>query len=167
MTSYQHEGHGAHGSTPPGSSLAAVGLKDPVCGMNVTEQSTHTVDHKGHPYYFCSAKCQSKFSANPNQYAAPASVAQAKPSDSPPPQGTIYTCSMHPEVRQDHPGDCPKCGMTLEPELPSLDEDENPELRDFTRRFWWTLPLTLVVFVLAMFGRPLHWMDGCVHPNLA
>ncbi len=65
---------------------------------------------------------------------------------------------MHPEIRQDHPGNCPKCGMTLEPELPSL-EDDNPELRDFQRRFWWTLPLTLVVFVLAMFGHRLHWME--------
>jgi Cu+-exporting ATPase len=56
---------------------------------------------------------------------------------------------MHPEVRQDHPGNCPKCGMALEPLMPSLDDDENPELRDFQRRFWWTLPLTAIVFVLA------------------
>jgi len=55
--------------------------------------------------------------------------------------GTIYTCPMHPEVRQDHPGNCPKCGMTLEPILPELGDDDNPELRDFQRRFWWTLPL--------------------------
>ena len=65
---------------------------------------------------------------------------------------------MHPEVRQDHPGSCPKCGMALEPELPSLDDDNNPELRDFQRRFWWTLPLTAIVFVLAMFGHRLQWM---------
>jgi len=76
--------------------------------------------------------------------------------------GTIYTCPMHPEVRQDHPGNCPKCGMTLEPELPKLGDDENPELRDFSRRFWWTLPLTVIVFVLAMFGHFQHWMDGAV-----
>ncbi|RQS25855.1 heavy metal-binding domain-containing protein, partial [Burkholderia sp. Bp8990] len=68
------------------------------------------------------------------------------------PEGTIYTCPMHPEIRQDHPGQCPKCGMTLEPILPSVDEGENPELVDFRRRFWWTLPLTAIVFVLAMFG---------------
>ncbi|WP_244159854.1 copper-transporting P-type ATPase [Cupriavidus alkaliphilus] len=66
---------------------------------------------------------------------------------------------MHPEIRQDHPGNCPKCGMTLEPLLPGLDEGENPELADFRRRFWWTLPLTGVVFVLAMFGHRLGWMD--------
>ena len=74
----------------------------------------------------------------------------------------IYTCPMHPEVRQDHPGNCPKCGMTLEPVLPSLDDDENPELKDFQRRFWWTLPLTAIVFVLAMLGHHLQWMDMVV-----
>ncbi len=74
-----------------------------------------------------------------------------------PPVGTIYTCPMHPEVRQDHPGNCPKCGMTLEPVLPTLDEDENPELADFQRRFWWTLPLTAVVTLLAMLGHRLQW----------
>ena len=76
--------------------------------------------------------------------------------------GTIYTCPMHPEIRQDHPGNCPRCGLTLEPLLPELDEDENPELRDFQRRFWWTLPLTVVVFVLAMLGHRLRWMDMAV-----
>ncbi len=71
--------------------------------------------------------------------------------------GTIYVCPMHPEIRQDHPGNCPKCGMALEPELPSLEEGENPELVDFRRRFWWTLPLTIVVTLLAMFGHRLGW----------
>jgi len=66
---------------------------------------------------------------------------------------------MHPEVRQDHLGSCPKCGMALEPEQPTQDNDDNPELRDFSRRFWWTLPLTCIVFVLAMFGHLLHLMD--------
>lgn len=74
-----------------------------------------------------------------------------------PPAGTVYTCPMHPEVRRDHPGNCPKCGMTLEPVLPTLDEDENPELADFTRRFWWTLPLTVIVTLLAMVGHRLPW----------
>jgi P-type Cu+ transporter len=73
--------------------------------------------------------------------------------------GAIYTCPMHPEIRQDRPGNCPKCGMTLEPLLPELDEAENPELVDFTRRFWWTLPLTVVVTVLAMFGHRLGWFE--------
>jgi Cu+-exporting ATPase len=74
------------------------------------------------------------------------------------PLGTIYTCPMHPEIRQDHPGNCPKCGMTLEPIVPSLEED-NPELADFRRRFWWTLPLTIVITPLAMFGHSLGWFD--------
>jgi P-type Cu+ transporter len=73
---------------------------------------------------------------------------------------TVYTCPMHPEIRQDRPGSCPKCGMTLEPVLPSLDDDsENAELRDFERRFGWTLPLTVVVTLLAMFGHRLGWFD--------
>jgi Cu+-exporting ATPase len=86
----------------------------------------------------------------------------AGPPVSPPPDsptGTVYTCPMHPEIRQDHPGNCPKCGMTLEPVLPTLDEEENPELRDFRRRFWWTLPLTVVVTLLAMVGHRLQWFD--------
>ncbi|GAA4333382.1 heavy metal translocating P-type ATPase [Pigmentiphaga soli] len=66
---------------------------------------------------------------------------------------------MHPEIRQDHSGNCPKCGMALEPLLPAADDDDNPELRDFSRRFWWTLPLSLAVLVLAMAGHRLHWMD--------
>lgn len=82
---------------------------------------------------------------------APGAAGEASPA------GTIYTCPMHPEVRQDHPGNCPKCGMTLEPVLPALDEDENPELADFSRRFWWTLPLTVIVTLLAMVGHRLQW----------
>ena len=73
--------------------------------------------------------------------------------------GSVYTCPMHPEVRQNHPGNCPKCGMTLEPVMPSLEDDDNPELRDFQHRFWWTLPLTVIVFALAMFGERLQLMD--------
>jgi Cu+-exporting ATPase len=73
--------------------------------------------------------------------------------------GTVYTCPMHPQIRRDHPGACPICGMALEPEMPSLDDAENPELVDFRRRFWWTLPLTVVVAALAMLGSRLHLFD--------
>jgi P-type Cu+ transporter len=83
----------------------------------------------------------------------------ATSTSAPPPEGTVYTCPMHPEIRQDHPGNCPKCGMSLEPVMPALDEAENPELLDFQRRFWWTLPLTVVVAVLAMFGHNLGWFE--------
>ncbi|QEZ43102.1 copper-transporting P-type ATPase [Cupriavidus oxalaticus] len=92
----------------------------------------------------------------PEGYVKPAAEAPAEPV----PAGTIYTCPMHPEVRQDHPGNCPKCGMALEPLMPGLDEEESPELTDFRRRFWWTLPLTVVAFILAMFGHRLGWMEA-------
>lgn len=131
-------------------------MKDPVCGMTVTEQSAHRHEHAGRMYFFCSAGCKARFAENPAQFAVTEVRAEVPPQAQ---TGTIYTCPMHPEIRQDHPGNCPKCGMTLEPELPSLTADENPELRDFQRRFWWTLPLTVTVFVLAMLGHRLHWME--------
>ena len=75
------------------------------------------------------------------------------------PAGPIYLCPMHPEVRQAGPGICPICGMALEPEIPSLEEEDNPELRDFSRRFWWTLPLTGVVVILSMFGHGFAFLE--------
>ncbi|MEO8526878.1 MAG: HAD-IC family P-type ATPase, partial [Caldimonas sp.] len=127
-------------------------LKDPVCGMTVTEQSKHVHEHAGQRYYFCGAGCKTKFAADPAKYLNPApDPASVEPA----PIGTVYTCPMHPEVQQDHAGACPKCGMALEPEMPTLDDDESPELVDFRRRFWWTLPLTIVVMTLAMAG---HWL---------
>ena len=173
--------HHTHPEQPPGHSHQAPEhsvdaaekqpLKDPVCGMAVTEQSPHQLEHAGRPYYFCSAKCKDRFIADPMKFMAPSATAEPSPAakdlahaPAPAPElaGTIYTCPMHPEVRQDHPGNCPKCGMTLELVLPSLDDEENPELRDFQRRFWWTLPLTAIVFVLAMFGHRMQWMDMAV-----
>ena len=142
-----------------GNVVDSASIVDPVCGMRVTEQSQHKLAHGGLPYYFCSAKCQGKFAADPRQYLAPVQAVEPAPAPVAAVAGTIYTCPMHPEIRQDHPGNCPKCGMTLEPMLPSLEDEDNPELRDFQRRFWWTLPLTAVVFVLAMFGHRLQWMD--------
>lgn len=94
-----------------------------------------------------------KFRAAPESYLGAAKPAEVRSTNAPP--GTMYTCPMHPEIRQAMPGNCPICGMALEPELPSLDDEENPELVDFRRRFWWTLPLTVVVFALAMFGHML------------
>lgn len=121
---------------------------DPVCGMRVDPAKTpHHAQHEGHDHYFCSAGCRGKFIADPAKYLAPSSAEAVAA-----PAGTTYTCPMHPEVRQVGPGTCPICGMALEPEMPSLEEEENPELRDFGRRFAWTLPLSLATLVLAMFG---------------
>nr|WP_310316292.1 heavy metal translocating P-type ATPase [Hydrogenophaga palleronii] len=153
MTAHRHPaGHSEDHQNDPAA------LKDRVCGMKVTEQSAHRTVHGGQTFYFCSAKCQGKFVANPRQYLAPAPA----PAQAPAAAGTVYTCPMHPEIRQDHPGNCPKCGMSLEPLLPELEEQENPELKDFQHRFWWTLPLTVVVTVLAMFGHGLGWFDMAV-----
>jgi len=126
---HRHHEHADH------MARAKDGLKDSVCGMNVNAQSEHRTRHDGQPYYFCSAKCLGKFEADPARYLEKDGQTSSAPADASA-GGTIYTCPMHPEIRQDHPGDCPKCGMSLEPELPSLDDDENPELVDFKRRFW-------------------------------
>ena len=156
-----HAGHSCCAAKPDVVAQvdAAPVLKDPVCGMTVTPQSPHVLQHEGKPVYFCSAGCKTKFAANPAKYSVAAEgSAPATPEPmAAPVAGAIYTCPMHPEVRQDHPGACPKCGMALEPEMPTLDEGESPELLDFQRRFFWTLPLTIIVFVLAMFGHRLQW----------
>nr|MDP2192889.1 heavy metal translocating P-type ATPase [Rhodoferax sp.] len=143
-------------SPDSGSSATPQPLKDPVCGMTVTEQSEHRHEYDGRLYYFCSVSCRNKFSANPIQFTTAKPAPEQEKSAA---AGTIYTCPMHPEVRQDHPGNCPKCGMTLEPLLPELEESENAELVDFQQRFWWTLPLTVVVTVMAMIGHKLNWFD--------
>jgi Cu+-exporting ATPase len=120
---------------------------DPVCGMKVDPLTTsHHAEHAGQAYHFCSAGCRTKFVADPERYLHPAAAAAAVPA------GTQYTCPMHPEIVQDGPGTCPLCGMALEPMLPSLDEEENPELTDFRRRFWWTLPFSTATLLLAMGG---------------
>ncbi|AOW13381.1 copper-transporting ATPase [Hydrogenophaga crassostreae] len=133
-------------------------MKDPVCGMTVTDKSEHHAIHEGKSFYFCSAKCRTKFTDQPDRYASGEDGLIKNEAEAvPPAAGAIYTCPMHPEIRQDHPGSCPKCGMTLEPVMPSLEDDENPELIDFTRRFWWTLPFSIAVMVLAMAGHSLGW----------
>jgi Cu+-exporting ATPase len=132
-----HHGHGAHLAT------------DPVCGMSVDPHTAaHRAEHAGRPYYFCSAGCRTKFVADPQKYLDPA----ARADEPAPPPGTIYTCPMHPEIRQVGPGSCPICGMALEPESVSADEGPNPELVDFGRRFWIGLALTVPVFALEMGG---------------
>ena len=151
-----HPPHMPHDDSPAAE-------RDPVCGMAVTPDSPHRVEHGGRTWHFCSARCADRFAADPARYdgSADAGGATAPPAAHDAPAGTFYTCPMHPQIRQDHPGVCPICGMALEPVLPSLDDD-HPELRDFSRRFWRTLPLTAIVFVLAMFGHRLHLFDMTV-----
>jgi P-type Cu+ transporter len=151
---HDHEGHAhhhEHGSghrAHHGNGAGDKPFTDPVCGMKVGANPAKEIQHEGETYHFCSTKCMDKFRAAPQQYTGDAKPAPMSPA----PEGTIYTCPMHPEIRQPEPGNCPICGMTLEPMLPSLNEQENPELVDFKRRFWWTLPLTVIVTVLAMAG---------------
>ncbi|WP_132031863.1 heavy metal translocating P-type ATPase [Aquabacter spiritensis] len=134
-------GHGAAAAVPrPG--LA----KDPVCGMDVDPATAkHRTRHGGQPVFFCSAGCKTKFEADPERYLS------GKPAPSEPvPEGTIFTCPMHPEIRQEGPGSCPICGMALEPDMVTLDSAPNAELVDMTRRFWIGLALAVPVFVLEM-----------------
>ncbi len=126
---------------------AVSALVDPVCGMTVKADSPHHAVHAGADYRFCSAGCRTRFVADPDRYLKPKDAAVEQVST-----GSKYTCPMHPEIVREAPGNCPICGMALEPMMPSLGDDENPELTDFRRRFWWTLPLSLAVLALAMFG---------------
>ncbi|MGN6489560.1 MAG: heavy metal translocating P-type ATPase [Devosia sp.] len=142
---------------------------DPVCGMTVDRTTArHMLKHEGTRYYFCSAGCQAKFEADPAKYlganaaegghahhdhshhahshgAAPVDPANV-------PKGTQWTCPMHPEIVRDGPGDCPICGMALEPMVASLDDGPNPELVDFTHRLWVSAVLSVPILVLAMGG---------------
>src|SRR4051812_48486471 len=123
------------------ASSGADTVKDPVCGMEVDPHTTpHKAQHQGRPYSFCSAGCRSKFVADPARYVTPATLkAEAVP------EGTIYTCPMHPEVRQVGPGSCPICGMALEPVLATAETGPSHELKDMTRRFWIGLALAAPV----------------------
>ncbi|WP_412771766.1 heavy metal translocating P-type ATPase [Nitrobacter sp.] len=137
---------------------------DPVCGMSVDPQtSKHRFDHHGATYHFCSAGCRTKFAASPQSYL---DKSKAPPPPANLPKGTIYTCPMHPDVRQVGPGACPICGMALEPELVSLDDAPNPELADMSRRFWIGLILALPVIVLDMGGH-IAGAHGWVEPTLS
>jgi heavy metal translocating P-type ATPase len=149
--------HGAaHSGGPPRNGAEAA--TDPVCGMSVDpDTAKHRASHAGQTYYFCSGGCRAKFVADPARYLDPDRTA------GPPPPGAIYTCPMHPEIRQAEPGSCPICGMALEPEVLTAGAAPNPELADFTRRFAIALALTIPVFLLEMGGHLTgleHWLHG-------
>jgi Cu+-exporting ATPase len=118
---------------------------DPVCKMKVLPQTAAGhYDYQGKTYYFCATRCLERFRANPEQFLG----ARPKPVETK--SSITYTCPMHPEVRQQGPGSCPKCGMALEPEMVTAGEEENPELVDMTRRFRIAVVFTLPVLTLAM-----------------
>ena len=128
---------------------------DPVCGMSVAiDGAKHIAPYEGAEHYFCSSRCHDKFLADPELYLSGAHLNAVEEV----PEGTIYTCPMHPEIRQPGPGSCPICGMALEPEMVSLDDGPDPELIDMRRRFWWSALLTLPLFVYAM-GDMVPWIS--------
>ena len=133
---------------------------DPVCSMTVDPHTAkHRADYHGHPYYFCSAGCRTKFVNGPQKYLdarEPEPVAE----------DSVYTCPMHSQIRQVGPGSCPICGMALEPELAGSDIGPNPELIDMSRRFWIGIALTVPIFVLEM-GSHIAGAHSWVDPNLS
>ncbi|MFK2919440.1 heavy metal translocating P-type ATPase [Dyella koreensis] len=148
---HDHHHHGASHHDGHHHDHAAHTVKDPVCGMNVDPHSAkYRAEHEGHTYYFCAERCRAKFVAEPQRYLHDKPAAPVVP-------GAIYTCPMHPEVQQVGPGDCPKCGMALEPMMPSAEEDDGGELRHMSRRFWVLVALTLPVFLLAMGPHLFGW----------
>ena len=147
MSTPSKSGSTGHSCCAGKNDKAAVVTLDPVCGMSVDPATTaHRAAHEGEDYFFCSAGCRTKFIADPERYRG----------DRPEPEaaipGAIYTCPMHPQIRQEGPGSCPICGMALEPETVTAEAPVNHELIDFTRRFWIGLVLTIPVFALEMGG---------------
>src|SRR5687768_16031536 len=136
MADHAHSGHDSAQDPLHGSAVT-----DPVCGMKVDPATATYRHHFGATdYFFCSAHCLEKFKSDPNRYLRPRDSSPVEVAE-----GTIWTCPMHPEIRRNGPGQCPICGMALEPLEPTLDEGPNPELIDMSRRFWvstaFTVPL--------------------------
>src|SRR5579883_86955 len=128
---------------------------DPVCGMTVDPTATpYRAQHHGVGYFFCNAGCRTKFVAAPAKYLAPTAPTSALP------PGTTWTCPMHPEIVRDAPGACPICGMALEPTMPAVTAEPNPELADMTRRLWIGAALALPVVALDMGGA---WLAVAPH----
>jgi P-type Cu+ transporter len=167
MSEHQIERHPPHPEkAPDGCGNAAAGatdsrVTDPVCGMKVNAGTAkHHISHEATTYYFCCGGCRAKFVADPGKYLLKSAATPTDANTSrqagfyvqPAESGAIYTCPMHPRIRQQGPGSCPICGMALEPLVASAEAAPNHELADMTRRFWFALALTLPVFVLEMGG---------------
>jgi Cu+-exporting ATPase len=149
MTDHAYHHH-AHGRAPGGRGEGGVEtVKDPVCGMDVDPNvSKHRADHGGKTFHFCSGGCKAKFEADPARFLA----GDGEKAEEAVPEGAVYTCPMHPEIRQIGPGSCPICGMALEPALVTADSGPNPELADMIRRFWIGLALAVPIVLLEMGG---------------
>ncbi|MGA0608012.1 heavy metal translocating P-type ATPase [Phenylobacterium sp. VNQ135] len=144
MSDQGHTHH--HHADPKDRQAADAAATDPVCGMTIDPATTpHHAEHRGQAFHFCSAGCRTKFVADPAKYL----TRDERPSAAAP-AGTIYTCPMHPQIRKEGPGNCPICGMALEPETATAESGPNPELIDMTRRFWVGLVLALPVLALEM-----------------
>ena len=145
-------------------------VRDPVCGMEVdTRNAAHKLSVGDATYYCCSTRCLQKFKAHPEHYMNPSATDLTEGGGTP--EGTIWTCPMHPQIRRNGPGQCPICGMALEPLEPTLDDTPNPELIDMTRRFWISASLSLPLVVIAMgmelFGSPVLPMRTAIWLQLA
>ena len=153
--------HHHHGDAEHGAATAAL---DPVCGMAVDPSTAaNKTDHDGAHFFFCSPHCRDKFAADPAKYVTPRSALQEKHDDA-----IIYTCPMHPQIRQKGPGNCPICGMALEPETATAETGPNPELVDFTHRFWIGTALTIPLVIYEMGAHiPGLGMHGLVPPATA
>ncbi len=135
--------------------------KDPVCGMTVNPRETrHFSQHAGETWYFCGAHCREKFENDPAHYL------DGLPAEQKTLPGALFTCPMHPEIQQQGPGDCPICGMALEPEEITADSEPSAELLDMNRRFWLGLMLALPVFILEMSSHFLH-TDSLISPQVS
>ena len=135
--------------------------RDPVCGMAVKRAGArHTARHKGQTFYFCCARCRERFTAAPEDFLG------ERPPAEPAPEGSLYTCPMDPEIVQAKPGDCPICGMALEPMMPTADAGPSPELIDLRRRLWLAGPLAGAVFALEMGSHAGIPFDSWIGPRL-
>ena len=152
--------HQRHAPAPPAE------VRDPVCGMTVDPaKARHRAEHAGQSYFFCGAKCREKFTADPARYIITFPRPRAPLTTAP--GEVLWTCPMHPQIVRKEPGNCPICGMALEPMTPAAGEAVSPELRDMTRRFWVGVALSVPLLAIAMaehFNKAA--LDALISPRL-